>query len=127
VSIKDVPTSATLIRAYGEFWNPDLVNWKRTWDLFGVDPQGRTINVFEQRGIYVLYEDYVPVYVGKADKQSIGYRLQLHRESQRKGPRWDRFSWFGLRRINKKGGIWVFSRATFLWKPLNWSRHLKHC
>jgi hypothetical protein len=77
------------------------VDWRKSWKLLGIDEQGRRVNVYEQRGLYVLYDDYVPVYVGKADRQSIGYRIQLHRESQRKGPRWDRFSWFGLRRINK--------------------------
>jgi hypothetical protein len=101
----DESAAAILVRAYGEFWNPDLVNWKRSWELLGIDSQGRTINAYEQRGIYVLYENYAPVYIGKADKQSIGSRLQLHRESQRKGPRWDRFSWFGLKRINKGGHL----------------------
>src|SRR6201999_2006688 len=60
---------------------------------------------YEQRGIYVLYQDYDPVYVGRADRQSIGYRLQLHRESRRRGPRWDRFSWFGVKTINKNGSL----------------------
>jgi len=99
--------TAGLIRAYGEFWNPDLVDWKRSRELLGIDVHGKEINSYEQRGLYVLYDDYVPVYVGKADKQSIGYRLQAHRASQRKGPRWDRFSWFGLRRVNKNGHLGI--------------------
>lgn len=89
-----------LIKTYGEFWNPELVNWKRSWKLLGKrrsDSKGSDINVYEERGVYVLYKDYEPVYVGKADRQSLGYRLQLHRQSWRKGPRWDRFSWFGIR------------------------------
>ncbi len=43
--------------------------------------------------------------MGKADKQSIGYRLQLHRQSLRKGPRWDRFSWFGIRGLRLSGKL----------------------
>ena len=101
---RDTPV---LIKVYGEFWNPELVNWKNSWRLLGrrrSDFKGPDVNVYEERGIYVLYKDYQPVYVGKADKQSIGYRLQLPRQSWRKGPRWDRFSWVGIRglRTNDK-------------------------
>jgi hypothetical protein len=96
-----------LIKTYGEFWNPELVNWDNSWNLLGKrrsDFKGPDVNVYEERGVYVLYKDYQPVYVGKADKQSIGYRLQLHRQSWRKGPRWDGFSWFGILglRVNDK-------------------------
>ena len=99
---------ATLISMYGEFWDPDLINWNRSWQLLGKErdtPNAKDINVYEQRGVYVLYKDYVPVYVGKAFKQSIGYRLQLHRESRRKGPRWDSFSWFGVRSFTRGGEL----------------------
>jgi hypothetical protein len=99
--VNDDAIGASLVRAFGEFWNPDLVNWKNSFQLLGSDQHGRSVNAYEQRGIYVLYEDYVPVYIGKAYKQSIGWRLQLHRESERKGPRWDRFSWFGLNRFTR--------------------------
>ncbi|MFZ0181093.1 MAG: hypothetical protein WAL84_14675, partial [Candidatus Dormiibacterota bacterium] len=88
-----------LIKTYGEFWNPELVNWDNSWRLLGkrrADFRGPDVDVYEERGVYVLYKDYQAVYVGKADKQSIGYRLQLHRQSWRKGPRWDMFSWFGI-------------------------------
>lgn len=105
---RESANAPTLIKAYGEFWNPDVVNWGRKWRLFGKrssDPEGPSINVYEERGVYVLYNDFVPVYVGKGDKQSIGYRLELHRESRRKGPRWDRFSWFGIRGIRKNGKL----------------------
>lgn len=101
-------STPTLIRSYGEFWSPDVVDWARTWRLLGTvrsDSRGPVVNVYEERGIYVLYKDFVPVYVGKADRQSIGYRLQLHRESRRKGPRWDRFSWFGIRGLTSKGEL----------------------
>jgi hypothetical protein len=101
---KGSKSTPILIRTYGEFWNPELVDWDRSWRLLGKRrdvPKGADINVYEERGVYVLYMDYEPVYVGKADETSIGYRLQLHRQSQSKGPRWDRFSWFGIRGLRK--------------------------
>jgi hypothetical protein len=100
----DVANAPILVKAYGEFWNPDFVNWNNR-TLLGDDRAGRTIDAYEQRGVYVLYDDYVPVYVGRGDRQSVGWRLLLHRESRRKGPRWDRFSWFGINKIKKNGRL----------------------
>jgi len=107
-SASESTSTPTLIRTYGEFWSPDVVDWAKSWRLLGTerpDSKGPIINVYEERGIYVLYKDFEPVYVGKADRQSIGYRLQLHRASRRKGPRWDRFSWFGIRGLTSKGEL----------------------
>ena len=101
-------TTPILIRTYGEFWNPELVSWNGTKRLLGKrrsDSKGPDINIYEERGVYVLYKDFEPVYVGKADETSIGYRLQMHRQSRRKGPRWDRFSWFGIRGLTKKNRL----------------------
>jgi hypothetical protein len=99
---KEPSSTPILIKTYGEFWNPELVNWKSK-ELLGKRPRpkGPDINVYEERGVYVLYKDYAPVYVGKADRQPIGNRLQLHRQSRRRGPRWDTFSWFGIRGLTK--------------------------
>jgi hypothetical protein len=97
-----------LIKTYGEFWNPEIVNWNRKWRLLGKrrsHSKGPDINVYEERGVYVLYKEFEPVYVGKADQTSIGYRLQMHRQSRRKGPRWDQFSWFGFRGLNKNNSL----------------------
>jgi hypothetical protein len=103
----------TLIRTYGEFWSPDMVDWGNTWRLFGKKnkgPKSPDLNVYEERGIYVLYKNYVPIYVGKAIRQSIGYRLQLHKESRRKGPRWDSFSWFGLKGFRANGELRLLNK-----------------
>jgi hypothetical protein len=62
-------STPTLIRSYGEFWSPDVVDWAKSWRLLGTarsDSKGPILNVYEERGIYVLYKDFVPVYVGKA-------------------------------------------------------------
>ena len=91
-----------LIKTYGEFWNPELVNWDNSWRLLGkrrADFRGPDVDVYEERGVYVLYKDYQAVYVGKADKQSIGYRLQLHRQS------WRRCDLLFARRLAQRNGI----------------------
>ncbi|MGO9338429.1 MAG: GIY-YIG nuclease family protein [Terracidiphilus sp.] len=99
-------TTPILIRTYGRFWNPELVNWNNSWRLLGKRRLSwPDVNVYEERGVYVLYKDYVPVYVGKADQTSIGYRLQMHRHSRRKGPRWDQFSWFGVCGLTKSNKL----------------------
>jgi hypothetical protein len=66
---------------------------------------GPEIDVYQERGVYVLYKDFEPVYVGKADMQELGLRLQLHRQSPRKGPRWNQFSWFGIRGLRNNGKL----------------------
>jgi len=52
----------------------------------------------DQRGIYVLYGNYGPHYVGLARDRGIGDRLKDHLEDRHDGA-WDRFSWFGFRRV----------------------------
>lgn len=94
-----------LIKAYGEYWNPEFVDWESK-KLIGRRSRvrGHEINVYDEMGVYVLYKDFQPVYVGKAER-SIGARLSGHRRSLRKGPRWDSFSWFGIREILKSGRL----------------------
>jgi hypothetical protein len=90
-----------LIKTCGEFWNPEYVNWSSPYQLFGKrKPNGPDINVWQERGVYILYKDHVPVYVGKGDKGPIGDRLWEHRKDWRKGARWDSFSWYGILGLN---------------------------
>ena len=111
---EEVATTPILIRAYGEFWSPDVVKRGKLLGKRRHDSKGPDINVYDEIGVYVLYKDFVPVYVGRADKQSIGLRLQLHRDSIRKGPRWDRFSWFGIRGIRTNGQLRAHRAAAHL-------------
>jgi hypothetical protein len=55
-------------------------------------------------GIYVLFQDWSVVYVGKTGDQPLGRRLKQHRVDDVAG-RWDRFSWFGVRNINSDGSL----------------------
>ncbi len=132
-----------LIRNYGEFWNPDIINWGGTGKgtLTGfvkivekekvekktesdVSPESLDnsetnvseevkpdkvqkrkfksveIDFWDAKGIYVLYSDFQPVYVGKAfgKTSSIGVRVRAHLTDRLAG-RWDMFSWFSISSI----------------------------
>lgn len=101
-----------LIQAYGEFWNPDLVEWQGTRGPRGEGPQllgkrgGKEVNLWDQLGIYVLLHEWNAVYVGRvaAETRSLGARLREHRSDHLAG-RWDRFSWYGTRRVNQDGSL----------------------
>lgn len=96
------------IRCYGLFWSADEVEW---WPGRGKGDRFRLLgrvgqyrgkvevcDFRRQSGIYVLYDDYGPYYVGLARGDSIGRRLRSHTRDRHAG-KWDRFSWFGFRRV----------------------------
>lgn len=92
-----------LIKAYGQFWNPDIVDWGRRGQGNKGNLLGRTkikgrnydINYWDAKGIYVLHADFKTVYVGQANDGSIGKRLRDHLTDRFMG-RWDMFSWFSI-------------------------------
>ena len=100
-----------LIRSLGLFWQRDEVDWspgsgKR--DAFRIlgrvgknSDKLRVVDFREQRGIYVLYDDYGPYYVGLARDRGIGRRLRSHTRDKH-ARHWDRFSWFGFRPVLKQ-------------------------
>jgi hypothetical protein len=98
------------IRCYGLFWSVDEVSWFRDSEVPGpfrllgrIGHRARTLQVCDfrpQRGIYVLYDDYGPYYVGLTRKRPLGDRLKRHLLDHHAG-RWDRFSWFGFRPVLK--------------------------
>ncbi|WP_456634490.1 GIY-YIG nuclease family protein [Bradyrhizobium sp. USDA 10063] len=94
----------SLIQAYGLFWRVDEINWspgkgRHDWHLYGRNgAQASKIKVADfrtQKGIYILYGNYGPHYVGLTRKKGLGRRLKDHLFDQHKG-QWDRFSWFGF-------------------------------
>lgn len=101
-----------LIRAYGMFWRVDEVDWYgrgRAPDLLprfallarlGDLRRAATLvaDCKEQRGIYVLYDNYGPYYVGVTVKRGLGIRLREHLNDEHAG-QWNRFSWFGFRAV----------------------------
>lgn len=95
-----------LIRAYGLFWSADEVEWypgggnKGRYMLLGRQgerrPKLQLADFRTQSGLYILYGDYGPYYVGKADR--LGRRLKQHLNDRHAG-KWSRFSWFGFRPV----------------------------
>jgi hypothetical protein len=63
-------------------------------------PSLRVANFRWQLGIYILYGNHGPYYVGltKKGKLGLGGRLKNHTEDEHQGE-WDRFSWFGFRKV----------------------------
>ncbi len=101
-----------LIRAYGECWSPDLVNWgtrgpggkAELLGEFGGRRRPVMVDVWEQRGVYVLLHGWSVVYVGKADNVALGARLRGHLSDTLAG-RWDTFSWYGIRGVRQNGTL----------------------
>lgn len=94
-----------LIKAYGLFWRADEV-WhadrgsKELLGYRGERPSTRLVcNFWQQQGLYVLYNDYGPYYVGLVRDGTLGGRLAAHRFRDRHAGKWDRFSWFGFRAV----------------------------
>lgn len=100
-----------LIKTYGEFWNPYLTDWegarldgraKLKVTRAGVTKKVlRTINFWDAKGIYVLLNDFKPVYVGQSIK--LGKRIGDHL-SDRFAGRWDMFSWYSVCNPNITSG-----------------------
>lgn len=69
--------------------------------LLGRRGKGATFRVADfrtQSGLYVLYGNYGPYYVGLVRSNRLGNRLRDHLTDRHKG-KWDRFSWFGFRNV----------------------------
>lgn len=94
-----------IINAFGIYWNRNLVHWKTTPDLLGIQQMGASeVNFKDQIGIYLLHDSRETIYVGQAIEQTLGQRLKNH-TTDRLGGRWDRFSWFGLYPVNENGKL----------------------
>lgn len=108
---RQATSRAGFIRAYGMFWHAEDVDWSgeesgRHRELLGrvgkYLPGLEVANFWDQQGIYVLYNDYGPYYVGQTvgGGMNLGKRLRQHYHGTNGSPhrgKWDRFSWFGWR------------------------------
>ncbi len=104
------------ITSFGLFWRRDDVIWTR--DKLSNDdelegpfkflmigkigekkPKLRMCDFRFQQGIYILYHEYGPVYVGLASRRNngdaLGQRLKEHTTDDHRDT-WSRFSWFGF-------------------------------
>lgn len=109
------------VTSFGLFWSRDEIEWepgkgnKDTFRLLGrIGAQRDTITIADfrrQRGIYILYDQYGPSYVGLTKQRGLGQRLKEHTTDHLKSG-WDRFSWFGFWPISStpsKNGIFGLS------------------
>ena len=93
------------IKAFGIYWNRDLVHWKSSPDLLGAQLEGALdVNFKTQVGIYLLHDARETIYIGQAIQQPLGVRLKQHTTDRLSG-RWDRFSWFGFFSVNEDGKL----------------------
>lgn len=95
---------AAPILCMGPQWKASDVYWKcasKNARLLGVNAKRVTstpANFAHQTGIYILFADYRPVYVGQANG-SLFARLQMHYRTDDLVGRWDTFTWFGMRSV----------------------------
>lgn len=94
------------------FWSRDEIDWQpgsgnhtNGFRLLGRHkknlPALRLADFRTQTGVYILYDDWGPYYVGLTRKKGIGDRLKDHVLDDH-AERWNRFSWFGFRSVTGK-------------------------
>lgn len=96
------------VTSYGLFWRADEIAWFpgqgngndfRLLGRIGVNRPGiRVADFRRQQGIYILFDEYGPAYVGLAKGERLGARLREHHGDHLNG-KWDRFSWFGFNQV----------------------------
>ena len=92
------------ILCMGSRWKAADVYWwsaSQNAQLLGVlakAAKSPAANFSSQSGIYVLYSDFTPIYVGQANC-SLFPRLKMHYLKGDFVDRWDRFTWFGFRSV----------------------------
>src|ERR1700735_5592045 len=95
------------IKNFGLFWRRDEVDWYpgkgtafRLLGHHGIKLPGVSVADFrDQHGIYILYGNHGPHYVGLTNEK-LGNRLNAHILDVHANE-WDRFSWFGFRTVLK--------------------------
>ncbi|MFY0659257.1 MAG: GIY-YIG nuclease family protein [Shimia sp.] len=97
------------VTSYGLFWSAEEIEWspgqgnKREFRLLGrvgKNRPGLKVADFRfQQGIYILFDDYGPAYVGLAKGERLGARLRDH-QNDHLANKWDRFSWFGFNPVS---------------------------
>ena len=104
------------LKNFGIQWEREFVQWDGTrgnaGHLSGIGPIGKPkkhqvkADFREQIGIYVLYSNDKAVYVGQAGSgtQDLYSRLKQHL-TDHLADRWNKFSWFGVRKVNKDGSL----------------------
>jgi hypothetical protein len=88
----------------GARWRAEDIYWysgPKNGKLLGVRLKALSstvANFSSQSGIYILYDNFTPIYVGQANRRLFA-RLKEHHLTDDLAGRWDRFTWFGLRKV----------------------------
>ncbi len=100
-----------LIGAHGLFWERALIDWDaprgQTFQLLGYRgqrmPKLQICDFRRARGVYLLFNEYGPTYVGQARgaTDGMGYRLRAH---DRGFKDWTRFCWFSFDNVEPSAG-----------------------
>ena len=107
-----------MINTYGLHWSRKKVEWgergrERGGELLGYRKSGgKPVDFKDQRGIYALYHDFDLVEIGQtgAGNNRLLARLRSH-QSDHLALRWNRFSWFGTKRVKKKNKLSIDTDA----------------
>ena len=108
-----------MIKAYGLHWSLNKVHWGTpgrggAGQMLGYEKDNKKnlIDFRYQIGIYALYYDFNLVYVGqtRSKHNPLFNRLKDHK-SDHLSERWDRFSWFGTRRVLKKNELSIIPKV----------------
>lgn len=71
----------------------------------GIQQSGsQQVDFGPQAGVYVLYDGSRIIYVGRVTEPRLGQRMWDHTRDRLTG-RWDRFSWFGVRKVQENGHL----------------------
>lgn len=109
-----------LIRNYGHLWQRKHIVWGRPrvkGHLIGYTGSFKA-DFRDQIGIYVLFgKDQKPVYIGQVGSktQTLFNRLAAH-ETDHLWNRWEQFTWFGLKRVNRDGTLSLYDKPTKIFK-----------
>jgi hypothetical protein len=99
------PDETGLINAFGMYWSRDKVLWKSSPRILGQQQPGSSpVDFAGQKGVYLLHDARIVVYVGRTTDQPLGKRLAQHTVDRLNG-RWDRFSWFGVCSVVSDGTL----------------------
>ena len=106
LDVTDAPQNLA-VAAYGLHWERDKVDWTSRRLLgYDIDPApDQAIDFANQQGVYLLHSWQSVVYVGKTSAKESGLFQRLHNHHNRQvwSGKWERFSWFGLRRVDEAG------------------------
>lgn len=105
------PAQTLTVQAYGLYWERSAVRWDTgRRELMGKqDRYAQAVNFADQAGVYLLHSWNEIVYAGKTNrhksKNGLYDRLKDHHTSVRKNDRWNTFSWFGFKAVQKDGNL----------------------